>query len=422
MKSLKAVVLAAGEGKRLRPITATRPKPLIQIGRKRIIDYLIEDLREAGFGEITIVVAYKMEEVTSYLEDMNYNVEIVVQKGKYGTGGALTFVKDIVEDEFLLYFGDVLTTHQNIKQVVGRAKKTGKMTLGLVRVNRPELYGIVSLSDKKIVDIVEKPKKPVGNLALSGVYMLNSSIFDFLDEIRPSERGELELTEAFKAMLRSGWELVGETLSGDWIDVGTPWDLLKANEYVLREKMQPRVAGNVERGATLLGKVHIGEGSRVKAGAYIEGPVYIGENCMIGPNCYIRPFTTICNGVRIGNAVEIKNSIIMESTNISHLSYVGDSIIGANCNLGAGTVTANVRFDRESVKVKLKGRRVNSGVKKLGVVMGDYAQTGIHVHTMPGVKIGVNSWVGANTIVMDDVEDNAVIYAVQNVVMMKKKS
>ncbi|RLI17918.1 glucose-1-phosphate thymidylyltransferase, partial [Candidatus Bathyarchaeota archaeon] len=154
--------------------------------------------------------------------------------------------------------------------------------------------------------------------------------------------------------------------------------------------------------------VSVAETARIRSGAYIEGPAFIDEESDIGPNCYIRPCTSIGKKVRIGNACEIKNSIIMDNTHIGHLSYVGDSIIGENCNLGAGTITANYRLDAKTIKMKIKDKVVDSERTKLGAVLGDNVKAGINTLFMPGVKVGCNSWIGPNVVVYRDLPPNTI--------------
>ena len=145
----------------------------------------------------------------------------------------------------------------------------------------------------------------------------------------------------------------------------------------------------------------------MKAGSYLEGPVHVGKRCQIGPNAYLRPYSSLGDDVKVGAGCEIKNSIVMKNTKIPHLSYVGDSILGEGCSLGAGTITANLRFDEAQIKSKLRGSWVDSGRKKLGAILGDGAKTGINVSTLPGVKIGRGAWIGPGAIVAQDVPSNA---------------
>lgn len=188
------------------------------------------------------------------------------------------------------------------------------------------------------------------------------------------------------------------------MDVGRPWDLLTANEMLLADmKKEIEKGATIEPYAVLKGNVHIGRGTLVRSGSYIEGPVYIGENCAIGPNCYIRPGTMIMNNVHIGNATEIKNSIIMSGTNVGHLSYVGDSIIGEKCNFGAGTNVANLRVDNDEVKIMVKDQLMKSGRRKFGCIMGDDVKTGINVSIMPGRSIYPGARIDAGSVVRNTI-------------------
>jgi bifunctional UDP-N-acetylglucosamine pyrophosphorylase/glucosamine-1-phosphate N-acetyltransferase len=199
----------------------------------------------------------------------------------------------------------------------------------------------------------------------------------------------------------------------DWIDIGRPWDLLEANRWALKRR-DHKVYGFVENGAHLVGPVTVAETARIRSGAYIEGPALIDEESDIGPNCYIRPYTSIGKKARVGNACEIKNSIIMDNVHIGHLSYVGDSIIGENCNLGAGTITANYRLDGGTIKMVVKDRVVDSGRTKLGAVLGDDVKAGINALFMPGIKVGCNSQIGPGVIVYRDVPANTVVLLKQS--------
>jgi len=232
--------------------------------------------------------------------------------------------------------------------------------------------------------VVEKSPEPPSNLANAGIYVLNRSVFDALRAMPLSERGEYELTDALNSL--AARETIKIVNLKSWLEIGRPWDILAANETML-EALEPRILGDVEPGATLKGSVSVGKNSQIMAGAYIEGPVIIGENCKIGPNCYIRPSTCIGDDVRVGNAVEIKNSAIFSGTKIGHLSYVGDSVIGQNCNFGAGTICSNLRHDKALIKSFIKGKRVDSGRRKLGAIMGDNVMTGIHTSIYTGTVI-----------------------------------
>jgi bifunctional UDP-N-acetylglucosamine pyrophosphorylase/glucosamine-1-phosphate N-acetyltransferase len=194
----------------------------------------------------------------------------------------------------------------------------------------------------------------------------------------------------------------------EWRDVVYPWHLLDANEELLRN-MKTKIQGILEKNVTVKGNIVVGKDTLIRSGTYIEGPVVIGNNSKIGPNCYIRPYTTIGNYCHIGNASEVKNSIIMDHSNIPHLNYVGDSIIGQNCNLGAGTTVANLRLDKNNVVVTLNGKKIDTKRKKFGAIIGDNVQTGINTTINIGSLIGNNVFIGPAGFVKGEVASQAKI-------------
>jgi UDP-N-acetylglucosamine diphosphorylase/glucosamine-1-phosphate N-acetyltransferase len=419
---LKAVILAAGEGVRLQPITLTRPKHLIKIGGKPILEQCVDSLRASGISEMIIVVHYMAEAICRYFGDgQRFGVKInyVEQKSPIGTGDAVRCVEPRLKEEFVLIYGDLLFSDSAVKRVLHQhQKEKPAATMAVVSVDKPEHYGIIELEKETYVKrIVEKPSRQdaPSNLANAGIYILPADIFEKAKAISSSSRGEWEITDAISLMLREGKGLLAVKLSHEeWFDIGRPWDLLEANRWAL-SRMEHGVNGLVENGAHLVGPVTVAESARVRSGAYVEGPTLIEEKSDIGPNCYVRPFTSIGKGVRVGNACEIKNSILMDRTHIGHLSYVGDSIIGEGCNLGAGTITANYRLDGRTVKMMVKDKLFDSERRKLGTVLGDNVKTGIGSLLMPGVKVGFNSWIGPNVVVERDLAPNTIVLVKQTV-------
>jgi bifunctional UDP-N-acetylglucosamine pyrophosphorylase/glucosamine-1-phosphate N-acetyltransferase len=181
-----------------------------------------------------------------------------------------------------------------------------------------------------------------------------------------------------------------------------PWHLLDANEEMLK-KIDEKIEGIVEKNTTIKGNVIVGKNSTILSGSYIEGPAIIGSNCKIGPNCYIRPYTSIGNSCHVGNACEVKNSIVMDNSNIPHQNYVGDSIIGEKCNLGAGTKIANLRLDKKNIEVVLNGKKVDTKRRKLGTIIGDNVQTGINSMINVGTNIGNNCFMGQGATVKGEI-------------------
>jgi UDP-N-acetylglucosamine diphosphorylase/glucosamine-1-phosphate N-acetyltransferase len=412
---MKAVVLAAGEGVRLQPITATRPKHLIKVGGKPILEHCFDALKASGVTEVVIVTHYMGNAIRQYFgggEKMGLKIEYVGQEAMLGTGSAVSAVESYVNGDFVLVYGDLLFAPEAMKAVLQsfEAEKPAAV-MAVVPVEKPESYGIVELDDEKEVKrIIEKPASgnAPSNLANAGLYVFSNVIFDKIKQTKASVRGEWELTDALSLLIEDKKAVLASKISkDDWMDVGRPWDLLEANSWALK-RMEHKVYGTVENGAHLIGPVTVAETARVRSGAYIEGPTFIADGSDIGPNCYIRPCTSIGKNARVGNACEVKNSIIMDGTHVGHLSYVGDSILCERCNLAAGTITANLRLDDGPVKMLVKGEVVDTGRRKLGAILGDNVKTGINALLMPGVKVGPSSWIGANFTVQRDLPANTV--------------
>jgi UDP-N-acetylglucosamine diphosphorylase/glucosamine-1-phosphate N-acetyltransferase len=304
-----------------------------------------------------------------------------------------------------------------------RAEKPSAV-MGVVEVENPESYGIIDLENQnRVKRIVEKPqlKNAPSKLANAGIYVFSKDIFETLKFVKKSVRGEWELTDAISKLIDSGKIVLASKLSReDWFDIGRPWDLLEANSWALK-RMEHKILGNVEEGSHLLGSVSVAKTARVRSGAYIEGPCFIDEGADVGPNCFIRPCTSVGKNVRIGNACEVKNSIIMSGTHVGHLSYVGDSVLCENCNLGAGTITANLRLDDGNVKMTVKEQFVDTGRRKLGAILGDSVKTGINASFMPGVKVGAGSWIGPGFMVETDIAPNTIALLKQNGDKREKK-
>jgi bifunctional UDP-N-acetylglucosamine pyrophosphorylase/glucosamine-1-phosphate N-acetyltransferase len=405
---MKAVILAAGKGERLRPLTDTKPKHILPVGGAPLLEWPLRGLAELGISEALIVTHYMEDQIKDQLGDgsrLGISISYARQDEMKGTADAFAVGEAFVgDDEFIGFYGDGFITVESFKAALD-AHGTGETTLGVIRVDDPSMLAAVELYGDRVTRIVEKPPKgeTPSKLANTGIYVFTPEIFDHIRDTGLSSRGEYEVTDSIGSLIESGAKVKAAILPQEgWMDVGQPWDLLEANARAL-SGLASSVSGDVEDCVSISGPVHIEKGARIRSGAYIEGPVYIGPDSDIGPNCYIRPCTSIGAGVRIGNACEVKNSIVMDGSHIAHLSYVGDSVIGEGCNFGAGTITANIRFDKKNVKMDIKGRSVDSGCRKLGAVVGDNAQTGINVSLFPGIKIGSEAWVAPGLVVDEDV-------------------
>jgi bifunctional UDP-N-acetylglucosamine pyrophosphorylase/glucosamine-1-phosphate N-acetyltransferase len=379
---MQAIVLAAGEGSRMRPLTTSLPKVMLPVAGKPLLEHIILRARAAGVDSFVLVVGYGAESVRSHFGDgsrLGVEINYALQDKQLGTGHALMAAECLARDRFLVINGDVLPDEASLRKMA-----CGGGAVSAIKVADPKRYGVFTEESGRFKSVVEKSANPPSNLANAGIYLLERSIFDALRGAPLSERGEYELTDGLNLLATRESIRIVELES--WLEMGRPWDILAANEILLKD-LQPQIWGKVEPGATLTGKVSIGQGTVVRSGAYIVGPVIIGEDCDIGPNCYIRPTTCLGDRVRIGNAVEVKNSAIMSGSKIGHLSYVGDSVIGERCNFGAGTICSNLRHDKGNIKSYIKGGRVDSGRRKLGVIMGDNVMTGINTSIYPGTVI-----------------------------------
>lgn len=405
---MKAVVLAAGRGVRLKPLTLTRPKHILPVGGAPLLEWMFRRLRDAGAGEVLVVTHHLEEKIRGYFGDgseLGLKLSYAKQERVLGTANAFRLAKSFTgSDEFIGAYGDLYVMPGAI-EAVAEAHREGETTMAIVPVEDPSQYGVVELEGDMVKGIVEKPAPGAepSRLANAGIYLFTPDVFRWIRGTEPSKRREYEITDSLRMMIDAGEPVRAVTLAPEaWLDVGHPWNLLDANERAL-SSMEASIEGDVEEGAHIHGSVRVGRGARVRSGAYIEGPVAIGHGSDIGPNCYLRPYTSIGAEVRIGNACEVKNSIIMDGTHIAHLSYVGDSIIGENCNLGAGTITANIRFDEQSIRINIEERQVDSGRRKMGALIGDGVQTGINANIMPGVRIGPGAWIAPGLTVYDDV-------------------
>jgi len=384
---MRAFILAAGEGTRMWPLTDTRPKPMIPIINKPIIEYVLDAVIDAGVDKIGILIGYEGRRIVERYGNSYRGVKIdyVYQERRMGTGDAVLYAERFPEEKLVVINGDLLFDSKIISELL----QYDNAVLGVYR-EHAEHYGLLVGADT-LEEIREKVPGSSG-LVNAGIYVVSREIFKHLHNIAVSPRGELEFTDAINSMVREReFKIVKH--EGLWVDIGMPWDILEATRSLL-DIMSCENHGIIEDGVHIHGKLCVGDGTRIMSGTYIEGPVYIGKNSKIGPNAYIRPYTVVGDNVHIGNSCEIKASVIMNNTKVPHFNYVGDSVIGENCNLGAGTKIANLRLDERNIRVSVKGKLVDTGRRKLGVIMGDDVHTGINVSIDVGTMLGAHTMIG----------------------------
>src|SRR5205807_1467952 len=315
---MKAVVLAAGEGTRMRPLTANLPKPLLPVAGKPFLRHSLEALRAAGIRDLAILIGWQGHRIRERFGDgaaLDRSIAYEEQNERLGTAHAIGCMRSHVEGPFLSVNGDVVVSGQALSELLAFHGKVRGPVMALAEVPDPSAFGVVEMKDGKVSSLEEKPRKPKSHLINAGIYVFDEGIFPLIDATPKSPRGEFEITDTIR-LLMAKRDVYGFRLPTEWIDVGRPWDLLQAN------------------------------------------------------------------------------AALLASTHVPHQNYVGDSILGERCNLGAGTKVANLRLDEAAVKVVFRGVEVDTGLRKLGVIMGDDVKVGINASIDAGTIVGEESFLG----------------------------
>jgi len=380
---MQAVLLAAGEGTRMRPLTASSPKPMLPVADRPLAAHTADAAVAAGVEELVVVVGYEAAAVREYFGQKyrGVPVEYAVQEDQLGTAHAVQCAREHLDGPFAVLNGDDIYDEAAIEELVAAGRE--RPVVGTYRAEDPTSYGVFELDDGVVTGVVEKPADPPTDLVNVGAYVFPAEARDWLDVPR-SERGEHEITDVLARVIEE--RSVGTVAVDRWLGCSRPWELLAANEWKLGE-LRGRVDGEVHPDAELRGDVVVEEGASVDAGVVVEGPALVRSGAELGPNAYVRGATLLGEDTHVGNGVEVKNSVVMRGTNVPHLSYVGDSVLGTDVNLGAGTQVANLRHDGEAVSTTVKGERVSTGRRKFGVVAGPGVRTGVNTSINPGVVL-----------------------------------
>jgi bifunctional UDP-N-acetylglucosamine pyrophosphorylase/glucosamine-1-phosphate N-acetyltransferase len=376
---MQTVVLAAGAGTRMRPLTATVPKPMLPVAGRPICGHVAADAAAAGATELILVVGYEADAVREYFGEEYEGVPVtfVEQTERRGTADALRAARPALDgDDFVVLNGDNLYD----AGALDRLYRSGP-AIGATRVDEPSNYGVLDVTDGVVSRIVEKPADPPSSLVNAGAYAFPGEAVDWLD-VAESERGEYEITDVVARTVAE--HAVTPVELDRWLDVGRPWELLAANEWKLAEQ-ERRVEGDVAPDVELGESVVVEAGATVRSGVTVDGPTRICAGATVGPNAYLRGAVYVGPDAKVGHAVEVKNSVLMAGAAVPHLSYVGDSLLGPDVNLGAGTKIANLRHDDADVRLTVKGERVSTGRRKFGAVFGPGAKTGINTSVNAGV-------------------------------------
>lgn len=402
------VLLSAGKGSRLWPITEELPKTMIRVLGKPIIEWAVEGVLPHA-SKVVVVIGPEGQTIRDHFAGKPYasKMEFVVQAEQKGTGHAPLFAKSAVANERFVVMNADTFFDPAFFPILAREAAKGPLVVGK-RVPDASAYGLLDVHGGKLVGIQEKPPAAAEGVIFTGCYAVEPDFFELLEQLEPSPRGELEVTDALKKYAAQKGVRVIE-FDGYWNDVGYYWNYLDTNSYALEHLMDSTREGRTEGYVEVRGKLHIGRGSVVLSGTFIEGPVYIGEGCTVGPNAYLRAGTVLEGDNHVGLASELKNTILGKGSNVPHLSYVGDSIICGDVNLGAGTVVANLKFDDSAVEAEIKGKLVDSRKRKLGAVIGRGTRVGVNASINCGVLIGSNCRIFPHARVMGNVESGAVV-------------
>jgi len=386
---MKAVILAAGKGQKLTPFTDTRSLQMVSVAGKPLFDNSINMLKEAGINDIYVVVGHKREKLTQRIGEYvqnGVNIHYVEQKKSLGIGDAILKVKDKIlpGEYFLLIYGDTLTAANIFNKALQsfHAFKSPVASICLALSN--EDFGNVFLNAQmKITKIIEKPRgNNLGNYVLSGVYILPSTFFQLLEKNKRSMEKAIQELLKKDGLRASMWE-------EDWLDIVYPWEILTANKILMDawENSSISKTAVLESNVTIQGAVRVDDDAHIRAGAILEGPCSIGKGCYVGNNALIRRYASLGDYCSVGYGVELKNCVVQDNTRIGRLSFVGDSVLGENVDLGAGTMTVNRSLDGESIAVKNGKNFISTGLQKLGALIGD------------NVVIGAGNTIQAGTVI-----------------------
>ncbi|BBE31073.1 glucose-1-phosphate thymidylyltransferase [Tepiditoga spiralis] len=333
---MKAIVLCAGKGTRLRPLTFTNAKPLIPIANKPTIMYSLEKIREAGITEIGIIVnpdnKKDFVKVLGDGKDYGLDIKYIIQEEAKGLAHAVAISEEFIDgDDFLMYLGDNLINTDLAKFTTEFKEGNFDSFILLTPVEDPSRFGIAIMEGNNVIDVVEKPQNPPSNLAIVGVYVFKPIVFEAIKNIKPSWRNELEITDAIAWLIKNKGNTGAQVIYGWWKDTGKPEDLIEANRSILEKMKSKDIQGNIYENSVVQGNVKIGKGSKI-IDSIVRGPVIIGENVTLS-NAYVGPYTSIGNGVTVEDS-EIENSIILDNATISSFkSRLDSSIIGSNAEI-----------------------------------------------------------------------------------------
>ncbi len=379
---------------------------------KPLLYYTIEGLKKSGIKNL-IIVQGPGEEIEKEIEKFKLSglkIKYLTQPEPKGMGNAIFLARNFVSGQFFVLNAARIDCQNIIEKlkVKSRSKKI-KAVLAGQKTKNPHLFGMAKLKNGKITEITEKPKKGTepSDIKIAGVYLLEADFFKTYQKIKKHHYDFEETLSLYIKENEVGIEIIND-LNEDATSLKYPWHLFKIRNYLFDRYLKKRISNSakIAKNAVIQGDVFIGNNARIFDGAAIKGPCFIGDNCIIGNNSLVREYSDLENGVLIGAFAEVARSIFQKDGSV-HSGYFGDSIFGAGCRIGAGTITANIRLDSQNIKSKVKGEKIDTGLRSLGTIVGDNAKIGIHSSLMPGVLIGQNAKIGPNSLVKQNIKNGA---------------
>ncbi len=396
----QAVILAAGEGKRLRPFTVNKPKAMLSVAGKPILQYVVESLAQNGIRHIVLIVGYRREQIFDYFgsgEQFDVEITYVTQEKQLGTAHALLQAKSLVDSEFMVLSGDKLIEADTISQFVSVKPEA----MLVKKMENPFRSSVVKVDEGSVKEAMRWERRASGQGRELGIYMVNTGIYALTKRIFKLVEGEQNIPIVLNNMLDQGGKISAIETDGIWLDIIYPWDILSLNGAVLRN-IQANIGGTIEADVSMKGLVSVGEKTVIKSNSYIVGPVVIGRGCEIGPNVCILPATSVGDNVVISPFTEIENSVIGNDVTIGPSSIIQDSVIDKGCII-MGHFAA-IRGEAE-VKINDEHYPVN-----IGAMLGEGCSLGSHVVARPGVIVGNYTQVQALKLVSGQLPDKSLVF------------
>lgn len=395
---MKAVILAAGEGARMGPFTASIPKVMIPVGNRPILEFVVRALVESGIRDLLMVVGYRRERIQAYFQDgkaFNARITYVHEPKQLGTAHSVRQAKEGLDDPFLVLNGSNLVDHAFVADLIGHADAPAVM---IKESDRPQEYGVVTLGGRNVVAITERPREVTSNLINTGAYVLDPSLFNLIDA--QGEEGHYDLPSVLSEWAKTTAITAVES-KGTWVDARYPWDLLRLNATALQGVPDVR-AGTIERGVTIRGRVSVGEGCVIRSGAYLQGPLSLGPGCEVGANAVLLPSTSLGKNVRIGPLTTVSNSILMDDVALGPSCVIADSVLGPGVVARAGLLAASGPAD-----IPIEGEY--HAVRQIGALIGEDSEVGNGVAVDPGTVVNERARVASGARLRGTIPAGAVV-------------